>query len=273
MKLFHSIFFGLLLMSFSACSNAGDPSSDMAEAASQEEMLPSVMALPIVEELEAAHKVKAFKGKQAISFDIELYFRGKKRLGGTIISTTNSDGVRVEKEDGTVLGYDGEQVWLSPAATETGGARFDIFTWQYFFMAPFKFSDPGTNWEALDDMMMDGEAHTTAKLTFDNDTGDAPEDWYIAYKNKRTNLLDAMAYIVTFSKPQEKAEEEPHAISYHNYKEVDGIPIATEWKFWLWTQEKGLFDQLGEAKISNVKFVKVNESTFAAPEDSKEVGR
>ena len=273
MKLFYPILLGILFITISACSNASEQSSDNVEAGSMEEMLPAVMALPIVEELEAAHKAPQFKQKQAVSLDIELYFRGKKRLEGTLISTPNSDGIRIEKKDGTVLAYDGEQVWMSPAPNGVGGARFDVFTWQYFFMAPFKLSDPGTNWEAMDDMMFEGEAHTTAKLTFDNDTGDAPDDWYIAYKDKNTNLLDAMAYIVTFGASQEEAEEEPHAISYHNYKEVEGIPIATEWEFWLWTEEKGLFDQLGEAKISNVKFVKVDESTFAAPEDSKEVGR
>ena len=37
--------------------------------------------------------------------------------------------------------------------------------------------------------------------------------------------------------------------------------------------EKGIFDQLGEAKISNVEFVKSNEVDFTAPVNSKEVSR
>lgn len=273
MKLAHWSFLGIFLFLIYSCTNSSTPSSDYSEEAAVQEMLPEVTALPIVEQLEAAHKVNLFRQKKAISFDIELYFGGSKRLDGTLITTTGSDGIRIEREDGSVLGYDGEQVWLSPADRDLGGARFAVFTWQYFFMAPFKLSDPGTNWEALEDMILDGEAHTTAKLTFDSDTGDAPDDWYIAYKDKTTNLLDALAYIVTFRASQEKAEEEPHAITYHDYQEVDGIPIAMEWKFWLWTEEKGIFDQLGEAKISNVKFVEVGEGYFSAPEDSKEVSR
>ncbi len=273
MKSIHPIVLGILLLTFSNCSNGTEqPADDIADVSS-EQLLPEVTSLPIVEALESAHKVDIFKQKKAVSFDIELYFGGSKRLDGTIISTTGSDGIRIEREDGSILGYDGEKVWLSPASAEEGGARFAVFTWQYFFMAPFKFSDPGTNWEDLGDKPLDGAPHATAKLTFDTGTGDAPDDWYVAYKDKETDLLDALAYIVTFRASQEKAEEEPHAISYHNYEEVDGIPIAKEWKFWLWTDEKGISDQLGEASISNVKFVEVEEGYFTAPKDSKEVGR
>ncbi len=274
MKTMRPVLVLTLFFLFAACNNATEMSSDnQVDQKTETTILPEVTQLPIVEDMEAAHKVAQFKNKEAIQFDIELYFGGSKRLDGTIISKTNSTGVRLEKADGSVIGYDGRQVWMSPADAEVGGARFDIFTWQYFFMAPFKFRDPGTNWEALEDMMLDGKPHTTARLTFDIDTGDAPEDWYIVYKDKSTNLLDAMAYIVTFRASQEQAEEEPHAITYHNYEEVDGIPIAKEWKFWLWTEDKGIHQQLGNATITNVEFVEVKEADFTSPDDSQTVKR
>jgi len=273
MRSIHLFLFGMLIVMIVACTEKTAEQNTEDETTSEEEMRPEVTALPLVEKIEAAHEVSQFKQKDAVQFDIELFFGGSKRLEGVITSTTNSTRVKVEKANGQVIGYDGQQVWMSPADAQTGGARFDIFTWQYFFMAPFKFSDPGANWESLEDMMLDGEAHATAKLTFDAGTGDAPDDWYIAYKDKSTDMLDALAYIVTFGKTQEKAEEEPHAITYHNYEEVEGVPIAKKWKFWLWTEEKGVHQQLGEANISNVKFVKVNDADFQAPESSQEVSR
>lgn len=51
------------------------------------------------------------------------------------------------KENGTVAVFDGAKVWVTPKKNNNAKARFDIFTWQYFFMAPFKLSDKGTNWE------------------------------------------------------------------------------------------------------------------------------
>ncbi len=273
MKLPIFIFFVVLVFGALSCDSQDEYSSETEEATLVSEVFPETSTLPIVQDIEEAHKANLFHQKEAISFDIILSFRGSVRLKGTITSATNSSGIRIDREDGSVIAYDGQKVWLAPADARVGGARFDIFTWQYFFMAPYKLSDPGTNWEELEDKIIDGESHSAAKLTFDVGTGDAPDDWYIAFKNKNSKLLDALAYIVTFRASREEAEEEPHAISYHNYQEVEGVPIATEWKFWLWTEERGLFDQLGEATISNVRFVDVENDTFAAPVDSQTVSR
>ncbi len=200
-----------------------------------------------------------------------LYFGGSKRLEATITALTNSTKVRLDRADGLSLIYDGHTVYQSPASAEYGGARFDIFTWQYFFMAPFKFSDPGANWEYLGDKQLQGKSYEAAKLTFEAGTGDAPDDWYIAYKHPDTHRLFSMAYIVTFNKSREKAEEEPHAITYHDYEEVDGVPFATRWQFWMWTEARGIFDQLGRAEIANVRFLDPDPIFFTVGEDAKEV--
>lgn len=247
---------------------------NVAESETQEtEALAEATMIPIVAAMDEAHKVDAFHQKDAIAFDIELYFGGQKRMEGTVYSKTNSTGMRIERLDGTALVYDGEKVYQTPANAEWQGARFDIFTWQYFFMAPFKFNDPGTNWVPMADAMMNDQAYASAKLTFDSGTGDAPDDWYIAYQDKETDLLEGLAYIVTFGgKEQTEAEAEPHAITYHDYEMVDGIPIAKTWKFWMWTQEGGfqMDKTIGEANITNVRFVDAG-NLFSTPENGAEV--
>ena len=81
-----------------------------------------------------------------------------------------------------------------------------------------------------------------------------------------------MWYIVTFGKTIEKAEAEPHAIVYSDYKTVKGIPLATNWKFYNWTQEKGIEGTpIGEATLSNFKFINLSEDFFNKPEDSKRI--
>ena len=211
-----------------------------------------VSALPeLVQKIETAHKVTDFKSQSVIAFDIELYFRGKLRLDGTLYSTTNSSKIRVDRKDGTSALFDGRTVWADSAYS---GARFAILTWQYFFMAPFKLSDPGTNWEVLDNLPLFDQSLPTAKLTFGTNVGDAPDDWYIAYKNE-SDLLECLAYIVTYSSSVEEAEGEPHAITYHDYQTIEGIPFSTSWKFWMWEEQRGVYDQLGYANIRNIRFV------------------
>jgi len=221
------------------------------------------------ENIEEAHNKTAFMMNEAVSYDINLKFGGKTRLEGTVTMTTNSAKVRLDKSDGTSIIYDGKQVYITPDTAKVDGARFDIFTWQYFFAMPFKLTDPGTVWEEQGSKKLDSLEYETAKLSFDSNVGDSPDDWYIIYKEPKTNRLKAAAYIVTFGKEQEKAEEDPHAIVYSDYMNYKDVEIATQWKFHNWSATDGFGEKLGEANISNIEFISPKNNFFKAPEKSK----
>lgn len=225
-----------------------------------------------VSEIEKAANVDQFKKEEVISFNIELIFGGKSSFKGEIISATNSSWIKIIKDDGTQMLFDGEKVWLSPADKNYKGARFDIFTWQYFFMAPFKLSDKGTQWKELG--LQNYSANNllpSAQLTFENGTGDASGDYYVVYKNAN-NLINAMGYIVTYGgKTVTEAEKNAHAIVYGDYKKINNIPIAHEWFFHNWNKENGVSNEIGSAKIYNVKFLKNKEVNHQKMSDATEV--
>lgn len=220
------------------------------------------------ENIEEAHNKIAFMNKKAVSFDIDLKFGGATRLDGKVSMTTNSTKVRLDKADGTFIIYDGENILMIPETSKTDGARFDIFTWQYFFALPFKLTDPGTVWEEQQSRKLDSTYYDTAKLSFKSNIGDSPDDWYIIYKDTATNRLKAAAYIVTFSKAREKAEEDPHAIVYSNFKTIENVAMATQWSFHNWNTQDGLGDKLGEASISNIQFFDPEKDYFQAPKNA-----
>jgi hypothetical protein len=250
--------FLLFLLAF-GLAFCGDP-AERAEETTQAAPEPTVEPgpIPLVSSIGRAHLVKDFHRKAAIAFDLELHFGGQKRLDVRITSRTNSTAMRLDREEVNItVVYDGEGVYKYPAGgVEYPGARFDLFTWQYFALAPFKFEDPGTQWEAMGGATLGGESYRTARLTFHSGTGDAPGDWYIAYQDKESEQLHALAYIVTYGGTSvSDAEREPHAIVYEQYEQIEGIPIATEWTFWLWSAEEGLGEQLGRASLRNISFV------------------
>lgn len=259
----------LSLILFAGCQPTEDPADsadDMITVNDRAE--PSV---PIVQSMLDAHAVAAFQQKEAIAMDISLFWGGQQRMEARLTTLTNSGKIRMDRADGTSLIYDGEQVYLSPDTAQWPRARFDIFTWHYFMMAPFKFNDPGTNWEDMGTMPLDSTTSDmpAAKLTFSSGTGDAPDDWYITYQDTQSELLKGMAYIVTYSSTQEEAEEEPHAIEYADYQSVDGIPVSREWHFRMWSEEEGMGAQIGRAVISNVSFV--SDPDFTVPQGAKVV--
>lgn len=112
-----------------------------------------------------------------------------------------------------------------------------------------------------------GTERLIGSMTFSNDVGDAPYDWYIPYSNPESILMEVAAYIVTAGGfTVEEAEEDPHAISYHDYKGVDGIALAHSWKFWEWRKDSGFTRQLGSAQLSNFKFFKAENTDSSAPQ-------
>ena len=270
MKQVYPFLFILLLLS---CKNDPKNTSETTEDPITTEEK-SNAARNLAETIETTHHKEDFFNNQAISFNLKVNFGGKERINGKITMLTNSTKIKLEKEDGTTLVYDGDDVFLYPKQNNYDAARFDIFTWPYFFTMPFKLTDEGTKWQEKKERQLDSTNYLTAKLTFENNVGDAPDDWYIIYADKRTHLLKAAAYIVTYGKDIETAEENPHAIVYDRYFTVKSVPVAKYWKFYNWSEEKGIYGEpIGDAEISKLKYFPAEEATFTVPETAVKIQR
>jgi hypothetical protein len=221
------------------------------------------------EKIELAHQKQQFLSKEAIQFNIKLEFGEKERLNVKMTVLTNSSKGVLEFKNKSKIIFDQDKVFYSAAIPNEESVRFDAFTWQYFFLFPYKLSDLGTIWNPYDNKESDHNDYLTQKLTFESGTGDAPDDWYVVYAKKSDDLIEKAAYIVTVKGSKEEAEKNPHAIQYLEYKEVEGIPIATKWLFWEWKKGEGLTKELGKATLSNIQFVSVDKDTFRPEADSK----
>ncbi len=217
--------------------------------------------------IEKAHNMKVWKTKGALKTDVKLTFGGKTAMNAMLYVNAGGPGIRLELSNDTFAVFNGNKMWSAP--TDTSVSRFQLKTWAYFLQIPYKLNDPGTNMQPLGTTKMNGEVYKTAKLTFDSGTGDTPDDWFILYRNRKTNRLHVMAYIVTANKTVKEAEKNPHAISYENFKMVEGIPIATTWKLWSWDYENGFSDEpIGKVQLTNIEFMQTGD-LFMAPQNTK----
>ena len=223
---------------------------------------PNTENLTFVEKVERAHAAKDFLAKEAIQFDLNLEFGGVEKMNATFTLLTNSTKAVIAFKNGAKIIIDQDKVFYSATIPNEAGVRFDAYTWSYFFLFPYKLSDPGTIWNTYAYKEKDSAKYLTEKLTFTSGTGDAPDDWYVVYADATTNLVQKVAYIVTLKANKEEAEKNPHAIQYSAYTEIDGIPIATKWVFYGWQEGNGLTDELGHATLSNIKFIKADLNYF-----------
>lgn len=240
--------------------------------------LGSILSLPaaaadgaaFAQAIEKAQGSAAFRSKAAVFYDFELEFGGKVALAGRLLMRTDMSRVRIDLPSGPVLLWDGTDAWVSPAAAQVPRTRFHLLTWPYFFAVPHKLRDPGGKLIPEGDRPLFGESVPTARMTFAPGTGDTPDDWYVVYRDPKTDRLSALAYVVTYGKTLEEANKEPHSLVYRGFVEVEGVAIPTEWRLYAWDPELGpKGDPIGQVTLKNVRFVEPTANDFALPADRR----
>lgn len=229
-------------------------------------------ALGFSHKIEMAHHKTNFDAKGVIRFDLRLVFGSRELFKGKITMNSGTSKIRLDYEDGKTLLFDGQDIYLSPDSLKGQSGRGALFTWSYFFALPYKLNDPGTHWQPTPSNTLNEITYESQLLTFGDQVGDSPKDWYIVYADQKTHLIKYAAYIATGGGGDvAKAEEDPHAIEYLDYQEFDGIPVATKWKFWEWRKAEGLTKELGGAELSNIEFIEEG-TLFQIPENSRKLG-
>lgn len=216
-----------------------------------------------IEKIETAHKKNKFLTNQTVCLNIEISF-GEKSSKFKLLTTPNSSAIKIEKLNGITSIYKDGAFHTNADSTMWEKELFNLFTYHYFFMVPYKLSDQGTNWQKLPNILSTGANTNSAQLTFNSDIGASPNDWYIIHYDTNTDIIRYMGYIITEGKKSVvEAEKDAHAIKYENYQDVDGIPISHQWKFYNYSKENGLGNNLfGEAKLNNVIFMNTFEDTY-----------
>lgn len=261
-KKWNSLLMIIAVVVLSSCNNDNKKETKTAIALNDNNTEKLTDAEVFVKSIEEAHKKENFIGQRAIQFDLMLTFGGKNRFDGTITMTPNGDRIRMS-DSATTMIWDGNKAMVAPDTSNEIGVRFTLFTWSYFFAASYKLSDPGTHHEFLGIQPLGDKNYTASKLTFDENIGDSPEDWYIVYREDSSKLMAGMAYIVTAGGTSKaEAENDPHLITYEAYDEVEGVPFATVWNFWNWNEEGEMEKLLGHATLKDIHFVELDESLF-----------
>lgn len=262
----------LAIAAVAGCSPAGEEAATPGESAPDAAADPrSSAAAAFAGPIEAAHGKAAWDRAEAFSADVTVVYGGQRALHGRMLFTPEVGRSRLELADGTVAVFDGERAWVSPAGAELPQARFHLLTWPYFLAAPYKLRDPGAHLEDLGTRPLDGVEHPAARLTFDPGIGDTPDDWYVVYRDPSNDRLAAMAYVVTYGRSAEEAAADPHAITYHDFEQVDGSTVSTTWRMWNWSEEESVHgDLLGEVTLADLAFVTPPPDAFARPADAEE---
>jgi len=212
-----------------------------------------------------AHGESVYDSYEMIKYDLTVNFGGNQRMDATIIMNTDMSRIKVLNRDGSIIIYDGKNVWLSPKDADKTRATFDIFTWPYFTVMAFKLDDPGTKYAKPYTVNQE----TKTRLTFSRGVGDTPDDWYDIVVDEN-DILKGAGYIVTYGGTTvEQAEKNAHAIQYNRYQNFDGVKLSTFWTFHNYQNNEIQKELIGNASLEKpILISKIDKSLFTVPKDA-----
>ena len=176
-------------------------------------------------------------------------------------------------ESSAKFGWTGEQAWVK--AKDSTAFAYDTKFWAltplWFVGHPFVLSGEGVNLELLEPTTYKEKEYNVVKVTFDAETGDAPDDYYILYVNKESNKLAVMRYIVSYPQYFKDGGNAPEKFTeFIGEQVVDGITMPGGFKTYWTVKDNQPGDYITKIDFTDVSFEKdLSKDFFDAPEGAK----
>ena len=184
------------------------------------------------------------------------------------ITNLHNRKIRLESEE-RVIGFDGEEVWVTPDSLDASRARFYHNLYFYFYAMPFVVGDPGAIYEEVESRQLMGKEYKGIKVSYQENVGDAPDDNYILWVDPDTNRMEWLMYTVTYRSGE--PSESYSLIKYDGWNEFNGLLLPTTLQ---WYTFEG--DTVGEARGNGALFENIlldnsspADSLFEMPEGAQ----
>ena len=175
-------------------------------------------------------------------------------------------------EDTTVqFGWDGEQAWAYPTDTLIPyNVRFWSLTPYYFVGIPFVLGDEGIHLASLGEATFEEKSYDLVKVTYDEDTGDAPDDYYIIYVGQEDHRVGALRYIVSYPGYFPDGGHAPEKLmALTGTQAIDGIILPEGYRTFWWKEEQ-VGEHITDITVSEVLFrPEVRQDYFMVPDGAK----
>ncbi|MGE5612171.1 MAG: hypothetical protein ACM359_23185 [Bacillota bacterium] len=220
-------------------------------------------APPTVEQLVGvAHGLDNWRYQRALRGLLFVKMESQPQVEADFYYEVDSGKVRLELPDKTVVVYDGKQTWVAPESSPLRDARGTYVAWAKLIAVPFRLKEAGAQVTALPVEKLGATEYVPVQVKFATENVFGPDDWYVAYADPQSHRLLGLAY----GKTGGGVLDEPRAITFYDFKRVEGSQISTEWKFWRYHKAEGLYGlPLGGARLLNLEFVVPKKNTFVKP--------
>ena len=216
------------------------------------------------ESIEAHGGLHAWYSSGALSFRFNYQPRNGKQRRDTrqIVDPWSSRAVHELSDDASVrFGWDGQEAWqvVPDGKTLPINARFWALTPYYFVGLPFVLADEGVHLELMTPEPLDGVDHHMVRVTYEDGTGDAPDDYYVLYLDPQYDRLDALRYVVSYPGFFGEGEHSPEKLMVREgVQTVGGLRLPERMPTYAWSQA---------GRGAHVTEIALTELAFLPPSD------
>lgn len=234
----------------------------------QERMGKSEAGQKIWDSIEAHGGLKTWfeNGPIAFHFDYQPLDGGRRRNSYQVLDQWSVRAVHEVAENRQLkYGWDGENAWSFPDTANVGvNPRFWSTTPFYFIGLPFVLADEGISFEELEPKEYKGVTYELVKVTYGEDVGDAPDDYYVIYIHPETKLMGGLRYIVSYPGFFPNGGSNPEKfMEIAGLQTVQGITIPKGYNTH-WFKENEIAEHITKIDVTEVAFRPELESDFFA---------
>lgn len=262
---------------FSLQLNAAEPQKswikDRVEKA-EERLKKTDSGKKLWQSIEAHGGLATWYGNGMLSFEYDYKtVDGKRRFDTKQIVDTWSAKAAHELTDDTKVrfGWDGKVAWkIDKKNSLKINPRFWSLTPYYFVGIPFVLADEGINISNLPEKTYDGKNYDVLKVTFGNDVGDSPDDYYIVYLDKKDSTVGLIRYVVSYKGFFPDGGQTPESLMEYNGEQiVKGIKFPKSYRsFTFDPKAHKTIDPKAKIDFENVSFVSWDDSLVEKPKEA-----
>lgn len=210
-------------------------------------------------------------GYLSFHFNYQPLDDGTQRNTYQIVDTWRNRVRQKEAKDTSLqYGWNGKTAWkvVKDSTSIPYDTRFWALTPYYFAGLPFVLDGEGVNLALLPQTKYKNAEWDVVKVTFDEGTGDAPDDYYILYFHKDTHKMGVIRYIVSYPAYFAKGKHMPEKfMDLFGEQTIDGIRFPESYKTHQTAKNDLPGEHITDITLSEIAFVKnIDKGHFDAPE-------
>jgi len=163
------------------------------------------------------------------------------------------------------FGWTGEKAWykVKDSLAFPFDMRFWALTPNYFLSQPFVLNGEGVILEKLVDKTHKNVSYNAIKASFEAETGDAPDDYYVLYFGKEDHKLAVIRYIVSYPKYFPNGGHLPEKLmELQGTTVVNGIEFSTGYHTHWLTKDEQAGEHITTIDVSEISFAPETEKGY-----------